>query len=712
MTPEGYITLLAPFAVAAALRYGGLASVFLGQAGLETGFGLGSGKELFYEANNCFGMKSNLDAYFHSDHWDGNHVIRKTPEYYNGVRVTVDASFRKYKDISECFMDYAQFLHDAKSSGRYKYRDVLSITDPRAMITQISKRGYATDPEYITSVMRIINQYNLTQFDVGTRTMVTIGSARIDENGNTVGGQPGDNNGREVSTQPYYNHPKGWVVFRAKSVFVREELARAMESACANNNIGYSQPRNQSLYHAAKKVGFDLSKISTPCETDCARLVRCCILSTGINIQDFYTGDEAWVLSENNYFKSVTINSQEDLGRGDILVTKTKGHTAIVLTSGERYQLTTDEVQTCLRTLGFYTGAVDGVYGPGTRQAVITYQKGWQGALEVDGFIGPKTSRKLAETYSFHLKGLQNKKINFTKKQWMAELQRVADEAYRMDPEGSKHLNIYGDSHVFPPGWDFQFACDRLGARALYNLGITKQPGPLGSTHGFTVRDFWPELSKLGAIKITDPTKLQAGDIVIISAPDDPTFHAFYLASDYGPLISKWDFGRDGRIEHKQPTTAPLVEKAWSDLGRRFNYGIRLPYVSEKPEAKTLKQALVLKGQAESVKFTGHKIELDGVRGRETNQQMVRCLQHAANLDWGVGLKEDGDLGPLTKAAFSGHYIKYGETQWVVTAVEIIAYCKGLDPSGVEYPGHFGDGLARALGDKWLSNLEIFNLLK
>ena len=91
---------------------------------------------------------------------------------------------------------------------------------------------------------------------------------------------------------------------------------------------------------------------------------------------------------------------------------------------------------------------------------------------------------------------------------------------------------------------------------------------------------------------------------------------------------------------------------------------------------------------------------------------MVRCLQHAANLDWGSGLKEDGDLGPLTRKAFEGHYIRKGETQYVVTAVQIIAYCKGLDPKGVEYPGHFGDGLKNAVNDAWMSDIEIFKLLK
>lgn len=709
MTPEGYITLLAPFAVAATLRYGGLASVFLGQAGLETGFGLGSGKELFYEANNCFGMKSNLDAYFHSDHWNGDQVVRKTPEYYNGVRVTVDASFRKYKDISECFMDYVQFLHDAKSSGRYKYRDVLSITDPRAMITQISQRGYATDPAYITSVMRIINQYNLTQFDVGTKTMVTIGSARIDENGNISGGQAGDNNGREVSTQPYYDHPKGWFIFRAKSVFVRELIAEAMEAACANDNIGYDQSNNQSLYSVANKVDFDLSKVATPCETDCARLVRCCIRYSGIDIKDFYTGDEPTVLSDCGYFDQVYVNSQEELARGDILVTKTKGHTVVVLVSGSRYQLTVREMQQCLRMLGWYTGNIDGDYGGLSMLAVREYQKGWRGKLEVDGEFGPKTSLKLIDDYVFYMKGQRLTTIPFTKEQWLKELDAVADYAFSLDPNGSKGINLYGDNKCFPIGRTEQWSCDRHPAAAMYNLGWTRQRADFGGSHGDLTKDFI-KLVELGvADKITRKEDLQAGDIVIIAAPGDPTFHTFTMASDYASIISKWDFGMDSKIQREQPYSSEFIEPAWKEFGRTFGYGVRFHYA--KPAKKlTPIQALIAYGQAESIKFTGHQIEVDGVRGSETNRQMVRCLQHAANLDYNAGLDEDGDPGPLTRKAFEGHHIRKGESQEVVRAVQIIAYCKGLDPKGVD--GHFGDGLKNALNDAWLSDIEIFKLIK
>jgi len=125
----------------------------------------------------------------------------------------------------------------------------------------------------------------------------------------------------------------------------------------------------------------------------------------------------------------------------------------------------------------------------------------------------------------------------------------------------------------------------------------------------------------------------------------------------------------------------------------------------------TPEQKIVATGQRHTINFTGHTIDVDGVRGPETKKNMMRCLQEAANRDWGAGLKVDGIKGPKTEAAFEGHYIKYGETQFMVTAVEAIAYCLGRDPKGLEHPGTFGDGLAKSLGTKYLSGAEILALV-
>ena len=121
---------------------------------------------------------------------------------------------------------------------------------------------------------------------------VKIGSARIDEHSKARGGKAGDQTGKEVSTQNWYNHSKGWRVFRAKNPAIAEKIAQDMQYACNNSNIGYDQGQRLTLYNVAQKVGFDCSGVTTKCETDCSALVRVCCAYAGVMLPNFRTTDE------------------------------------------------------------------------------------------------------------------------------------------------------------------------------------------------------------------------------------------------------------------------------------------------------------------------------------------------------------------------------------------------------------------------------------
>ena len=155
---------------------------------------------------------------------------------------------------------------------------------------------------------------------------VIIGSARHDEHGNCYsGGKAGDQTGQEVSTQKFYNHSKGWNVLRAKDNKVAEKLAEAMKIACGNKNIGYDQSERYGII----KHGIN-TKVKTEC--DCSSLVRACIIyASGKDVGDFNTSNERSVILKSGLFKDVGSYEQGDtLYNGDILVTRTKGHTVIV----------------------------------------------------------------------------------------------------------------------------------------------------------------------------------------------------------------------------------------------------------------------------------------------------------------------------------------------------------------------------------------------
>jgi hypothetical protein len=163
-----------------------------------------------------------------------------------------------------------------------------------------------------------------------------IGSARHDENGRYSGGRDGDQDKTEVSTQTYYVHSKGWYVIRPKSIEIANKIASAMLEACNNDNIGYDQ-NDRNLIAKVKKYG-SLAKISIKCDTDCSDLVRACVYqASGKDSGDFYTATEPSVLAKTGLFETAKkVTTATVLYNGDILVTQSKGHTAIVVSGRPR----------------------------------------------------------------------------------------------------------------------------------------------------------------------------------------------------------------------------------------------------------------------------------------------------------------------------------------------------------------------------------------
>lgn len=176
---------------------------------------------------------------------------------------------------------------------------------------------------------------------------VRVGSARIDEKGGITGGKAGDQNGKEVAIQPWYLHSKKWAVIRAKDPAVREKIAHNMENICNNDNIGYCQGHRTSLTEHAKKYAYDASKVKESCETDCSEGARNCVLYAGITVGTFNTSTEAKVLKATGKFDVIedekVCGSSDYLLRGDILVTRTKGHTVVVLDNGSKVSGGTSE---------------------------------------------------------------------------------------------------------------------------------------------------------------------------------------------------------------------------------------------------------------------------------------------------------------------------------------------------------------------------------
>lgn len=160
---------------------------------------------------------------------------------------------------------------------------------------------------------------------------VIIGSARHDEFGKLAGkagdqlqsGSGNDFKG-EVSMQPYYKHKYGWYVLRFKDVVYRHKMAERKVKACNNPNNGYSQ----SDRLAVVRDGVESKK---PTNGDCGTYVRRCFMeATGIDPGNFTTENEVAALTKTGLVELVEAK-EKDLMIGDILVSKKKGHTAVVV---------------------------------------------------------------------------------------------------------------------------------------------------------------------------------------------------------------------------------------------------------------------------------------------------------------------------------------------------------------------------------------------
>ncbi|MBS5145741.1 MAG: N-acetylmuramoyl-L-alanine amidase [Butyricicoccus pullicaecorum] len=131
--------------------FGILASVTIAQAILESGWGA---SELATHANALFGIKADK-------RWSGRTYEIKTKEWYDGNEpVIIVDTFRAYSTWKESIADHTVFL---TASPRYRY--VIGEQDYKKACKALQAAGYSTDPDYANKLIRLIEKYNLTEYD-------------------------------------------------------------------------------------------------------------------------------------------------------------------------------------------------------------------------------------------------------------------------------------------------------------------------------------------------------------------------------------------------------------------------------------------------------------------------------------------------------------------------------------------------------------------
>jgi hypothetical protein len=125
-------------------RSGVPASITLAQGALESGDGNSS---LAREARNHFGIKCHED-------WNGKKTFQDDD--------SKNECFRKYGSVEDSYKDHSDYL---KAKSRYAFLFDLKITDYKGWARGLKKAGYATNPSYAESLIRIIEEFGLSKYD-------------------------------------------------------------------------------------------------------------------------------------------------------------------------------------------------------------------------------------------------------------------------------------------------------------------------------------------------------------------------------------------------------------------------------------------------------------------------------------------------------------------------------------------------------------------
>ncbi|MFI3202520.1 MAG: glucosaminidase domain-containing protein, partial [Eubacteriales bacterium] len=141
-------------------------SPIVAQAILETGNGVDANAQVKVANHNVFGIKYN--------HKDPDRVSSHSHffadggwEVVDGIREELDPNtsyWYGFADIEQCIIGYFEFIQKSW------YTPLKECTTALEYCHAIKECGYATDPDYTTKLLSIIERYELSQYDVKTES--------------------------------------------------------------------------------------------------------------------------------------------------------------------------------------------------------------------------------------------------------------------------------------------------------------------------------------------------------------------------------------------------------------------------------------------------------------------------------------------------------------------------------------------------------------
>lgn len=158
MTNQQFIQTIAPYMQKYAKQYGfQICSAAIAQACLESGYGTSTKAQ----HNNFFGMKYRPSRVTCNS---GTFVDGGSEQKADGSYVPITDQWYNFASVEAGCEGYYQFINIPL------YAAVKTATTPLTYLQAIKAAGYATSNDYVQNVFKVVQKWNLTQYDAGMGT--------------------------------------------------------------------------------------------------------------------------------------------------------------------------------------------------------------------------------------------------------------------------------------------------------------------------------------------------------------------------------------------------------------------------------------------------------------------------------------------------------------------------------------------------------------
>ena len=239
---QNFLNNIASSAQQVAQQRGLYASLMIAQAALESGWG---GSYLSTSAYNLFGVK-----------WSGSgaYIELPTQEFYGGAYHTIYDKFQRYSSYTESLNGYANLI--IRNFPRSTKANAASYAIAAQNLRNGVYGSYATAPDYAQKLIRVIQTYNLTAYDVGGQTTPdqNVTPDNVNNNTNQNNNQSATGTYKVVSGDSLYriarNHNMSVQTLKSLNnlssdlIYVGQTLKVSGSTNNTNNNTSNNTPSN------------------------------------------------------------------------------------------------------------------------------------------------------------------------------------------------------------------------------------------------------------------------------------------------------------------------------------------------------------------------------------------------------------------------------------------------------------------------------------